>query len=133
MKIILVSNFRRNDINLKPKFLFDWCFIFIFLNFFLLNFYFFFILLYNTVLVLPYISMNPPRVYMCSQSWTPLPPPSPYHPSVISQCTNLKHSVSCIEPRLAIRFLYDNKRGEKLSSSFYYRLYTNRKIRIIKA
>ena len=36
-------------------------------------------LLYNTVLVLPYIDMNPPRVYMSSQSWTPLPPPTPYH------------------------------------------------------
>ena len=33
----------------------------------------YFILLYNTVLVLPYINMNPPRVYMSSQSWTPLP------------------------------------------------------------
>ena len=65
------------------------------------------ILLYNIVLVLPYINMNPPRVYTCSQSWTPLPPPSPYHPSGSSQCTNPKHPVSCIEPRLAIRFLYD--------------------------
>ena len=27
------------------------------------NFYFYFILLYNTVLVLPYIDMNPSRVY----------------------------------------------------------------------
>ena len=25
--------------------------------------------------------MNPPRVYMCSPSWTPLPPPSPSNPS----------------------------------------------------
>ena len=32
------------------------------------NFYFYFILLYNTVLVLPYIDMNPPRVYMRSQT-----------------------------------------------------------------
>ena len=32
------------------------------------NFYFYFILLYNTVLVLPYIDINPPRVYMCSQT-----------------------------------------------------------------
>ena len=31
-------------------------------------FKFYFILLYNTVLVLPYINMNPPRVYTCSQS-----------------------------------------------------------------
>ena len=28
----------------------------------------FFFLLYNTVLVLPYINMNPPRVYTCSPS-----------------------------------------------------------------
>ena len=39
--------------------------------------FFFIYFLYNTVLVLPYIDMNPPRVYMRSQTWTPLPPPSP--------------------------------------------------------
>ena len=54
-----------------------------------------------------YINMNPPQVYTCSPSWTPLPPPSPYHPSGSSQCTSLKHPVSCIEPRLVLRFLYD--------------------------
>ena len=37
----------------------------------------------------------------------PLPPPSPYHLSGSSQCTSPKHPVSCIEPRLTIRFLYD--------------------------
>ena len=37
----------------------------------------------------------------------PLPPPSPYHLSGSSQCTSPKHPVSCIEHRLAIRFLYD--------------------------
>ena len=37
----------------------------------------------------------------------PLPPPSPYHPSGSSPCTSPKHPVSCIEPRLAISFLYD--------------------------
>ena len=36
----------------------------------------------------------------------PLSPPSPYHPSGSSQCTSPKHPVSCIEPGLAIRFLY---------------------------
>ena len=41
------------------------------------------------------------------QPWTPLPPPSPYHLFGSSQCTSPKHPVSCIEPRLAIRFLYD--------------------------
>ena len=47
-------------------------FIFLLLFFSILNFYF--ILLYDTVLVLPYIDMNPPRVYMHYQTWTPLPP-----------------------------------------------------------
>ena len=58
-------------------------------------------------MVLPYINMNLPQAYMCSPSWTPLPPPSPYHPSGSSQCTSPKHAVSCIEPGLAIRFIYD--------------------------
>ena len=30
---------------------------------------------------MPYINMNPPWVCTCSPSWTPLPPPSLYHPS----------------------------------------------------
>ena len=89
----------------------------VYISFFLSVLYVFFIfifilfiylfLLYNTVLVLPYINMNLPWVYISSQSWTPLPPASPYHPSGLSQCTNLKHPVSCIKPRLAIHFLYD--------------------------
>ena len=36
--------------------------------FFFFFFFKIFILLYNTALVLPYINMNPPRVYMSSQS-----------------------------------------------------------------
>ena len=51
--------------------------------------------------------MNPPQVYMCSPSWTLLPPPSPYHPTGSSQCTSPKHPVSCIEPGLATRFIHD--------------------------
>ena len=75
----------------------------------LLNFFlFYFILLYNTVLVLPYINMNLPRVYMSCQSWSSLPPPSPYHLSGSSQCTSPKHPVSCKKPRLVIRFLHDS-------------------------
>ena len=50
-------------------------------------------LLYNIVLILPYVNINLPRVYTCSPSWTPLPPPSPYHPSGSSQCTSPKHPV----------------------------------------
>ena len=59
-------------------------------------------------MVLLYSDMNPPQVYMCSPSWTPLPPPSPYHPSGSSQCTSPEHPVSCTEPGLAICFTYDN-------------------------
>ena len=80
----------------------------IFYFLFLKNFYFYFILLYNTVLVLPYIDMNPPWVYMSSQSWTALPPPTPYHLSGSSPCTNPKHPISCIEHRLVIHFLHDS-------------------------
>ena len=75
---------------------------------FLKNFYFYFILLYNTVLVLPNIDTNPPWVYMSSQTWTPLPPPTPHHPSESSPCTSPEHPVSCIKHRLAIRFLHDS-------------------------
>ena len=93
-------------------------FFFKFLNFkFFLQFYCVFIfyffcfiylfLLYNIVLVLPYININLPQVYTCPSSWTRLPPPSPYHTSGSSQCTSPKHPVSCIEPELAICFLYD--------------------------
>ena len=75
---------------------------------FFFYFYFYFILLYNTVLVLPYINMNLPRVYMSSQTWTPLPPPTTYHLSGSSPCTSSKHPISCIEHRLAICFLHDS-------------------------
>ena len=64
-------------------------------------------LLYNIVLVLPYINMNPPWVFTCSPSRNPLPPPSPYPPSGSSQCTSPKQPVSCIEPGLVICFIYD--------------------------
>ena len=78
-----------------------WNILFIFLKFY------FIFKLYIIVLVLPNIKMNPPQVYMCSPSWTLLPPPSPYHPSGSSQCTSPKHPVSCIEPGLASHFIHD--------------------------
>ena len=71
-------------------------------------FYFFklyFILLYNTVLVLPaWIHHGCTWV---PNSETPVPPPSSYHPSGSFQYTSPKHPVSRIEPGLAIRFIYD--------------------------
>ena len=61
----------------------------------------------HMVLVLPYLNMNLPQLYMCSPFCTLLPPPSPYNPSGSSQCTSPKHPVSCIETGLAILFIYD--------------------------
>ena len=55
---------------------------------------FFIFKLYIIVLILPNIKMNPPQVYMCSPSWTLLPPPSLYHPSGSSQCTSPKQLFS---------------------------------------
>ena len=52
--------------------------------------------------------MNQPWVYMCSPSWTPVPPPSPSHPSGSSQCTSPERPVSRIEPGVAIHFTYGN-------------------------
>ena len=46
--------------------------------------------------------------YMRSQTWTPLPPPSPLHLSGSSPCTSPKHAVSCVRHRLAIQFLHDS-------------------------
>ena len=43
--------------------------------------------------------MNLPRAYTCSPSWTPLPPPSQYHPSGSSQCTSPKDPVSNLDWR----------------------------------
>ena len=88
--------------------LFTYSFNFLNVELLFFNFNFYFILLYNTVLVLPYIDMNPPWVYMSSQTRTPLPPLTPYHLSGSSPCTSPKHPVSCIEHRLAIRFLPDS-------------------------
>ena len=73
-----------------------------------LFFFFFIFKLYNIVLVLPNIEMNPPQVYIYSPTYTPLPPPIPSHPTGSSQCTSPEHPVSCIEPGLAIHFTYDN-------------------------
>ena len=61
--------------------------------------YFYFILLYNAVLVWPYIDMNQPRVSMSSQSWTPLPPPTLCHLSGSPPCTSPKHPVSNLDWR----------------------------------
>ena len=92
--------------NVKTHFYCIHLYILILLAVFFFKFYFIF-KLYNIVLVFPNIEMNPPQVYVCSPSWTLLPPPSPFHPSGSSQCTSPKHPVSCIEPGLVTHFIYD--------------------------
>ena len=89
-----------------PAGIFVFCFFFSFSSLFFFNLILFF-KLYIIVLVLPNIEMNLPQVYMCSPSWTLLPPPSPYHPSGSSQCISPKHPVSCIEPGLVTCFIHD--------------------------
>ena len=46
--------------------------------------------------------------YMRSQTWTPLPPPSPQHLSGSSPCTSPKHAAPCVRHGLAIQFLHDS-------------------------
>ena len=65
-------------------------------------------LLYNIVLVLPYIDMMYTTGVHVFPIPNPLPPPSLFHPSGSSQGPSPEHPVSCIEPGLAIRFTYDN-------------------------
>ena len=60
-------------------------------------------------MVLPYIKMNLPQVYMCSPSWTLLPSPSRFHPSGSSQCISPKHPVSCIEKIKVLDIFARNK------------------------
>ena len=56
----------------------------------------------------PYIDMSQPWVYMCPPFQTPLPPPSPSHPSRLSKCTSFECPVSCIKLGLETYFTYDN-------------------------
>ena len=66
-------------------------------------------------MVLPFIDMNQPWVYMCPLSRIPLPPPSPSHLSGSSQCTSPELPVLCIKPALVIYFTYDNIHVSMLS------------------
>ena len=59
-------------------------------------------------MVLPFFKMNLPQVYMCSPSWTLLPPPSSYHPSGSSQCTvpSIQYRASNLDWRLVSYMIY---------------------------
>ena len=102
MHIILFSKNKWNHWNqIKDTLREKWMDIVFFTFFFS---FIYLILLYNIVLVLPYIDMNPPWMYMCSPSWTPLPPPFPSHPSGSSQH---QPRAPCIM-HVAIRFTCNN-------------------------
>ena len=75
-------------------YLFFWCFWTVVLEKTLKKFIYFnwrLITLQYCSVFLPPIDMNQTWVYMCSPSWTPLPPLSPSHPSGSSQCTSPEH------------------------------------------
>ena len=65
-------------------------------------------LLYDIVLVLSYIDMNLPWVYMWSPSWTPSHLPPHTIPLDYPSAPSPEHPVSCIKPRMAIHFTYDD-------------------------
>ena len=65
------------------------------------------------MVVLPYTDMNQSWAYMCSPlpwppSQSPLPNPSPSHPSGLSQCISFGCPVSCIKLGLVLYFTYGN-------------------------
>ena len=75
---------------------------------------------YCTILwFLPYIDMNQPQVYICPPSRTPLPPPSPFHPSGLSQCTSFECPVLYNELGLVLYFTYDNIHVSLLFSQIF--------------
>ena len=79
-------------------------FVYLFISSFYYYYFFYFTMLYWFCHTLTWIHHG----CTCVSHPEPLlPPPSPYHPSGSSQCTSPKHPVSCIEPGLAIHFLYD--------------------------
>ena len=80
---------------------------FYFLSFFLIFVFtlFYFTILYWFCLTLTWIHHGCTWV---PKHEPPLPPPTPYHLSGSSPCTSPKHPVSCIEHRLALRFLHDS-------------------------
>ena len=79
--------------------------LFLFIMFYFFNFFYFLTLQYCIGFAI-YQHESSTGTHV-SPSWTLLPPPSPYHPSGSSQCTSPKHLVSCVEPGLATRFIFD--------------------------
>ena len=68
---------------------------------------FIYFLLYNTVLVLPYIDMNPPQIVHEFPTLSPPPTTLPISSLWVIPVHQPKHPVSCIELGLVIHFIYD--------------------------
>ena len=68
--------------------MFNMLYMFIYLFFFPFIFISWRLITLQLQWVLPSIDMNQPWIYMGSPSQSPLPPPSPSHPSGSSQCTS---------------------------------------------
>ena len=134
--------------------------IFIELFFYILNIhlfiqiYVFFSFYFNfIVLVLPYIKMNPPQVYMCSPSWTLLPPhtiplghPSAPAPSIQYLASNLDWQLvsymmlymfqdMCFEHLLYVRYpvkcQHYNSEKRKFTLAKWYLLSSGSKIHFL--
>ena len=58
----------------------------------------------------PYISFNQPQVYMCPPHPEPFRPPSPPHPSGLSQSTGFGCPAPCAELALVLCLTYGNVR-----------------------
>ena len=77
--------------------------------------------------------MNLPWVYMCSPSWTPLPPPTPYHPSpyLLDQLLLIPELSFCpdwMEPRKNVTYfvllgLTQNPKEQKVLSVMFLFFY----------
>ena len=82
-------------------------FLFFFLSLFLIYVFFYFTLQYCIGFAIHWHEFATGIHEFPILNPTPLPL-SPYHLSGLSQCTSPRNPVSCIKPRLAIRFLHDS-------------------------
>ena len=100
---LAISNFLEEMSSLFHSFVFFYFFLFLFL-FFPFHVFFFLILFYFEDLQYCITFAKHRNEYTTGIPVLPIlnPPPSPYCPSVSSQCTSPKQPVSCIEPGLAI-------------------------------
>ena len=84
------------------------CFFFFFDCQYLYFFIFFSVQLMSLSFFKKFLKFKTFNFCMCSQTWTPLPPPSPQHLSGSSPCTSPKQATPYVRHGLAIQFLHDS-------------------------